>query len=115
MVFAFAPLVCGAVISACTSTVDYPPVYGPYASGSGNGSAKGGGGGDGSTSPCEAQGGQCTSPGNIVDGGGTACPIQLPASCGPGSVTEAGDAVLICCGGYNDAGPPDAIADAPKQ
>ncbi len=111
---ALTPLLCGTVITACSSSSTYPPLLGgPFEGGTGGGGV-GTGGGEAGTTPCAAQGGQCVLPGNLVDGGGISCPTQLFYSCGQGSVTEAGPA-LICCGGYNDAGAPDVIVDTGAQ
>ena len=113
---AFAPLLCGTVITACGSTPELPPLIGgPYEAGSGGGNPGSGGGEGGGNSECVTQGGQCSLPGNVIDGGGTSCPVVLSYSCGPGSVSDTGMPVLVCCGGYNDAGGPDVIFDTGVQ
>jgi hypothetical protein len=105
MTLALAPVLCGALITACSSSTNYPPTLGgPYEAGTGGGGQHGGEGGEGGSSntPCFNQGGMCTAAGNL-------CPVQLHGvSCGSGS-TE------ICCTGYNDAGAPDVVVDAGIQ
>jgi hypothetical protein len=104
------PLWCGAVISACASNVDYPPlITGPYEAGSASNNGHTQGSEAGNT-PCVEQGGVCLGAGDIGEGG--LCPVSLSFSCGPGSTSESGVPILICCGGLNDAGPPDVITDA---
>jgi hypothetical protein len=107
-----APVVSGGVIVACGSTPDDPPINGGIYKGGTSGGSTGGGdleGGSGVTE-CVAQGGVCTESGNLIEGGGSSCPVDLNLSCGAGSVSDSGQAVLVCCGGYNDAGAPEVGA-----
>ena len=106
MTLALAPILCGAVITACSSSDNYPPLIGgPFDGGYGGGGqhgGDGGGGGGGSSNACFNQGGMCTAAGNL-------CPVELHGvSCGTGSVQ-------ICCTGYNDAGGPDVVFDVGNQ
>jgi hypothetical protein len=101
---ALAPILCGVVITACSSSTNYPPLPGAYEAGAGGGGQHGGegGGGGSSNNACFNVGGICTAVGNI-------CPLGHPGvSCGPGSV-------LICCSGYDDAGAPDVVLDTGPQ
>ena len=56
---------------------------------------------------CAAAGGVC-----MVPGPGNLCPEQTSDSCGtaaPGD--DSGEAVMVCCTGFNNVGVPDATPD----
>jgi hypothetical protein len=113
MTLVFTPILCGAAITACGVANTMPPnLNEPIEGGFGGGGGGGGGGGTG-VNACVKQGGMCLMMGDLGDGGGgvSSCPVYLAGvSCGPGSITEAGLPVLICCTGFNDAGQPTVDA-----
>ncbi len=73
------------------------------------GSVGAGGGGEAgaTTNACAAAGGLC-----MTQGTGNICPEQTLDSCGTaGPGDDSGEAVMVCCTGFNNVGLPDATPD----